>query len=691
MGMSGSLSNQGPLSGQRLGDKYLLGALLGQGGFGVVYHAQHLLLNRPQAIKILLEQHFTNPKFRERFLREARTLAALDHPNIVHVDDFGLEGSHAFLVMPYIGGGTLQGTLKARRGPLGLNEVWRALEQIGAALDYAHARHVVHLDLKPLNLLLHEDGRLLLTDFGLAHLMEQGAVEGGTSLAFGTPSYMSPEHFDGQPGQQSDVYALGVILYQMLTGRLPFEGSTPRAILLKVLAEAPPPLGSVRPDLPPGLEGVVNKALAKQIAGRYQTAGDLLADFKAAMAGRQTQALSSGPSIANAPTRLTPPPQPPQNSTIWTASPPGAPPDTTIRASNPPGAPVPLPPTLRAVHPPVEPGALSMQLPPAITPDKAPAPGATPAGASSDQILKELEELKAAMRQLVQQNPQQAAALGVQGITPSAAAARAEAKPIRPGLKRAKVWTRGFTALFMSLAVVLAGLFVVGVAVRADDIFYPFYGYLESYCGNDNCDYYYYAYNRSIPIGFLVVALALVGACLIISTIGFFVTRSKLMRFGVFLLQFLSAASAAILLIGGTQMINDHVNIFDDYGFFIAFGIFILFFANLSLLLLSYRIRPWKGGWWILFPVALALAPLLLLFRPSGWKWRPDAIPLLFLSPLGLFFIWDFSFIGELVFGLFMLTYLVLSLAFLLIVQSERVQQRMQHPAQATIAAQMAP
>ncbi len=386
MGTSGSTSNQGPLSGQRLGDKYLLGALLGQGGFGVVYQAQHILLNRPQAIKILLEQHFTNPKFRERFLREARTLAALDHPNIVHVDDFGLEGTRAYLVMAYVGGGTLQGRLKARRGSLGLNEVWRYLEQICAALDYAHARSVAHLDLKPLNLLLHEDGRLLLTDFGLAHLMEQGAVEGGTSLAFGTPSYMSPEHFDGQPGQQSDVYALGVILYQMLTGRLPFEGSTPRAILLKVLADAPPPLGSVRPDLPPGLEGVVNKALAKQIAGRYQTAGELLADFKAAMAGRQTQALSSGASIVNAPTRLTPPP-PPQNSTIWTASPPGAPPDTTIRAYNPPGAPVPLPPTIRAVNPPIEPGELSMQLPPAITPDKSPAPEATPVRPSPKPAL----------------------------------------------------------------------------------------------------------------------------------------------------------------------------------------------------------------------------------------------------------------------------------------------------------------
>jgi serine/threonine protein kinase len=674
MGTSGPTSNQGPLSGQRLGDKYLLGALLGQGGFGVVYQAQHILLNRPQAIKILLEQHFTNPKFRERFLREARTLAALDHPNIVHVDDFGLEGTHAFLVMPYIGGGTLQGTLKARRGPLGLNEVWRALEQICAALDYAHARHVVHLDLKPLNLLLHEDRRLLLTDFGLAHLMEQGAVEGGTSLAFGTPSYMSPEHFDGQPGQQSDVYALGVILYQMLTGRLPFEGSTPRAILLKVLAEAPPPLGSVRPDLPPGLEGVVNKALAKQIAGRYQTAGELLADFKAAMAGRQTQAFSSDASIANAPTRLTP--QPPHNSTIWTASPPGAPPDTTIRASNPPGAPVPLPPTIRAVNPPIEPGELSMQLPPAITPDKSPAPGATPAGASSDQILKELEELKAAMRQLVQQNPQQAAALSAQGIAPPASSAPAGAKSARQGLKRVKVWTPGFSILF-SFAFIIAGLLTaLSVGILKDRFFISL------------CLPIIDSYNCVIGTGYLeqgglVISTLAVGFLGLICLAGFFVTRSKLMRRAVLPLQLLSAMSAAIWLYGGSEALTSQGSSGFPIDVISLYTIPIFFLEHLSLLLLSYRIAPWRFSWktgFGLIPIIIGiLVPaLLLLLRPSGWRWHPETIFLLIGGEVFLS-----SYFGRygLVLGPFILSNFLYALAFLLIVQSERVMKNEQRKA----------
>src|SRR5215475_14609341 len=118
-----SMNGQGPLSNQTLGGKYVLGELLGQGGFGAVYRARHTLLNRQQAVKILLEQHFTLPKFRERFIREAQTLAALDHPNIVHVDEFGEEPDLVYLVMPYISGGTLQDILKARRGPLELEEV----------------------------------------------------------------------------------------------------------------------------------------------------------------------------------------------------------------------------------------------------------------------------------------------------------------------------------------------------------------------------------------------------------------------------------------------------------------------------------------------------------------------------------------------------------------------------------------
>jgi len=145
------------------------------------------------------------------------------------------------------------------------------------------------LDLKPLNLLLHEDGRLLLSDFGLAHLMEQGAIEGSTSLQFGTPTYMAPEHLQGQPERRSDIYALGIILYQMLAGRVPFEGSNAAAIMLKHLSEPPPPLSARRPDLPPALDGVLARALAKRADERAQSAGALLADFKAALVKKTSQ------------------------------------------------------------------------------------------------------------------------------------------------------------------------------------------------------------------------------------------------------------------------------------------------------------------------------------------------------------------------------------------------------------------
>jgi len=281
-------ADQGSLSGQIIGGKYVLKELLGEGGFGAVYKAQHLHLQRPQAVKILLEQHFQKSAFRERFLREAQTVAALDHPNIIHLDDFGVEPARIYLVMPFIQGGTLQDILQKHQQPLGLEQIVRYLEDICVALDYAHAKSVVHLDLKPLNLLVRDDGGLLLADFGLAHLIKQGMVEGGSSLSIGSPHYMAPEHIRGQPEKRSDLFSVGIILYRLLTGHLPFEGLTPEAILVKNLTEWPAAPRTLRPELPLGVEEVVGKALAKQPALRYQTAGELLAAFKRALAESQS-------------------------------------------------------------------------------------------------------------------------------------------------------------------------------------------------------------------------------------------------------------------------------------------------------------------------------------------------------------------------------------------------------------------
>lgn len=301
------MTMQGPLSGQALGGKYLLGELLGKGGFGAVYKAENQTLGRSQAIKVLLEEHFSDAKFRERFLREARMLAALDHANIMHVDELGVQDNLIYLVMPYLSGGTLQEVMKARSGPLSLEEIGRYVEQICSALSYAHAQGVVHLDLKPSNLLIHQDGRLLLSDFGLAHLVQQGAVEGGTSLQFGSPLYMAPEHFDGRPEARSDLYAVGVILYQLLTGKHPFDAPTPAAIMRKHLTEPPPPLRQARPDLPATLEAMMTVALAKQPEQRFQSAAALLVAFKQSVAGQVVGQSSGALAGAFAPTQVSQP------------------------------------------------------------------------------------------------------------------------------------------------------------------------------------------------------------------------------------------------------------------------------------------------------------------------------------------------------------------------------------------------
>lgn len=279
---------QGPFSNRMLGNKYLLGELQGEGGFGSVYKAQHVLLKRPQAIKVLREKFFYDAKFRERFIREAQVLATLNHANILPVHDFGLEGDLAYLVMPFISGGTLESIL-GRKGKLSLKDTEHYLKQICAALGYAHKQHVVHLDLKPLNL-LHQDGVLLLSDFGLAHLMQEGAVEGGTSLRVGSPHYMAPEHIKGHPQKESDIYAVGVILYRMLTGNLPFEGTNPLSVAYQQVNEPMPPIRKNHPELPATLEAVVAKTLAKKPEERPQTAEEILKDFQAAL---------SAPSVMN--------------------------------------------------------------------------------------------------------------------------------------------------------------------------------------------------------------------------------------------------------------------------------------------------------------------------------------------------------------------------------------------------------
>ena len=288
-------------AGQIIHKRYRLVRELGHGGFGSVYEAEHIYLRRPHAIKILLKQYARDQAFRGRFLREAQTAASLVHKNIIHIDDFGIEANQPFLVMPYIFGGTLQIVIQNHQS-LRLAQVLSYLEDICAALGYAHSKGVVHLDLKPQNLLVHQDdGRLILADFGLAHLLTGDEVLGGESRAFGTPAYMAPEHMMGQPEKRSDIYALGILLYQMLTGLLPPRNSSQQRY-------AP---SMVRQELRPAIDAVVQKAVAYNVMDRYKSAQEFLQAAKNALDKNQPKQTQPPPKQAQAapPPKQTPPKQ----------------------------------------------------------------------------------------------------------------------------------------------------------------------------------------------------------------------------------------------------------------------------------------------------------------------------------------------------------------------------------------------
>ena len=274
------------LLGQVLGT-CTLQRLLGRGGMGAVYLAQQSRPRRSVAVKVLIPGILLETKVRKEFLlrfrREADAIAALDHINIMPIHEYGEQGDMAYLVMPHITGGTLRDLL-AKRGRLPLDETVAIIEQAAAALDYAHARGIIHRDLKPGNMLFHADGRVVLADFGLAKILNDTAEVGqpqssdvtNTGAVIGTPEYFSPEQSTGNPvDKRTDVYSLGIVLYQMLSGRVPFTGSTPVAIAVKHSVEEPPSFSHLQPDIPHGVEAVVMKAIAKKPEQRYSSAGEL--------------------------------------------------------------------------------------------------------------------------------------------------------------------------------------------------------------------------------------------------------------------------------------------------------------------------------------------------------------------------------------------------------------------------------
>jgi serine/threonine protein kinase len=232
------------LIGRTLG-QYRIVEKIGQGGMATVYKAYQPGLDRYVALKVLPPLHAREPGFGERFRREAKAIANLNHPNILPVHDFGQEGEYSFITMRYIEGAR---TLKeVMAGSLSLNQVTHLIGQVAAALDYAHRQGVIHRDVKPSNVLMDGDWALL-TDFGLAKMTEASVKLTGTGVGIGTPAYMSPEQGQGLPvDHRTDIYSLGVVLFEMLTGRIPHDAETPFAIIVKRMSEPLPlPRSSTR-------------------------------------------------------------------------------------------------------------------------------------------------------------------------------------------------------------------------------------------------------------------------------------------------------------------------------------------------------------------------------------------------------------------------------------------------------------
>ncbi len=268
------------LTGKILG-QFRITEAIGRGGMAAVYKAYQPSLDRYVAIKVLSAQHALAPDFSERFVREARAIAQLNHPNILPVIDFGQEDDLSYIVMKYVPAGTLKGKMGQ---PMELETALRLLEGIAAALDHAHSRGILHRDVKPGNVLLDENDWVLLADFGLAKMVSGGNELTGSGVGIGTPAYMSPEQCQGMPVDvYTDIYALGIVLYEMLTGRLPFDADTPFAVVMKQISDPLPLPRSIRPDLPEDVERIILKATAKTPQDRFETAGDLARTLRAAI------------------------------------------------------------------------------------------------------------------------------------------------------------------------------------------------------------------------------------------------------------------------------------------------------------------------------------------------------------------------------------------------------------------------
>ena len=269
--------------GQTLGPYRIL-SQIGQGGMATVYKAYQPSMDRNVAVKVLPGQLAQSPEFTQRFQQEARIIARLEHAHILPVFDYGESEGITYFVMRLLDAGTLKDKMQDGR-PLSLSEIDRLFTQLADALSYAHSQGVVHRDLKPANALIDSRGNLFLTDFGIAKILESASPRlTQTDAIMGTPAYISPEQAQAQTvDQRSDIYSLGIILYEMVTGRVPYTADTPLAVILKHVTHPLPLPSSVKPDIPETIERVLLKALAKNPDDRFATVNDFLAAWKMAL------------------------------------------------------------------------------------------------------------------------------------------------------------------------------------------------------------------------------------------------------------------------------------------------------------------------------------------------------------------------------------------------------------------------
>jgi tRNA A-37 threonylcarbamoyl transferase component Bud32 len=313
------------MQGTVLGGRYHLLDVIGDGGMARVFRAEDARLGRVVAVKILHRHYLAQPEFVRRFEQEARLAAGLSHPNIVAIYDVDRQGDTYYIVMECVEGGSLKGLI-ARDAPLPLSLAAAIMRQLGQALDAAHARGVVHRDIKPENILLTPSHDVKVGDFGIARALTSPA-QTATGMVMGSVSYFSPEQAQGKPATaESDLYSSGIVLYEMLTGRLPFAAGNPVATAMQHITQEPAPPRAIVPALPPAVDAVALRALAKDPAQRYHSGAAFVQAFDAAATtatGRAARTGTTGRTKAAhaahaAPPRLTPtapltrPPSPPR-------------------------------------------------------------------------------------------------------------------------------------------------------------------------------------------------------------------------------------------------------------------------------------------------------------------------------------------------------------------------------------------